>query len=409
MRDVRSVAIIGGGQAGARCAYALRGAGFAGQVTILGDEPHAPYERPALSKALLTDPGAALPFVFPGTHFAGNDIELRTGCEVVAIDRARRAVACADGSAVSYDRLVIATGSRIRTVAIEGVDPGSILTLRTLDDSRRLRDRLGSRSALAVIGGGFIGLEVAASAAQLGCRVTVIETADRLLPRLGCREVSELVLARHRALGIDVRLATAAARGSDSRLWLSDGSAVRADVILAGVGVTPDTKLAEAAGLEVADGLWVDEFGTTSDPFIFAAGDVTRHYNPVLRRHLRLESWQNANVQAEAVGRTIAGDRTASAEIPWLWSDQGDLNLQLAGAPLAVDRMVVRGDPQSGEGIAVFQFEGERLTGAITLDRGREMPLIRRLLAHPDIRPDPALLGDPAIPLRRLIPAREAA
>lgn len=409
MQDVRSVVIIGGGQAAARCAYALRSAGFAGQVTILGDEAHAPYERPALSKALLTDPDAAIPFVFPAAYFADRAIELRSSCRAVAIDREKRSVACADGSILSYDRLVIATGSRIRTVTIEGIAPNAILTLRTLDDSRVLRERLSAKPSLTVIGGGFIGLEVAASAAQLGCRVTVVEAADRLLPRLGCDGASELVLARHRAQGIDVRLAVVAERGDAGRLWLSDGSAVPADIILAGVGVTPDTALAEAAGLDVADGILVDEFGVTSDPCIFAAGDVTRHYNPLFGRHLRLESWQNANVQAEAVGRTIAGDRTPSAEIPWLWSDQGDLNLQLAGAPLAVDRTMVRGDAGSAEGISVFQFEGDRLVGAITLDRGREMPLIRRLLAQPGLRLDPALLADPAIPLRRLMSAREAA
>ncbi|MDF7775603.1 FAD-dependent oxidoreductase [Sphingomonas sp. AOB5] len=409
MLEAGSVVIIGGGQAAARCAQALRAAGFAGGVTIVGDEPHLPYERPALSKAMLLDPAAAIPFVLPETHFAANAIDVRTDCVATEIDRATQTVRLADGERISYDRLVIATGSRTRTVAIDGVDPASVLTLRTLDESRALKAQLASRPALAVIGGGFIGLEVAASAASLGCAVTVIEAAERLLPRLGCAQASAIVLAHHRALGIDVRLATVARSGADSALQLSDGSSVRADVILAGVGVTPDTALAEAAGLEVEDGILVDAFGATSDPCIFAAGDVTRHYSPVLGRHVRLESWQNANAQADAVGKTIAGLPTESAELPWLWSDQGDLNLQMAGAPAAIDRTVMRGDPAGSDGVTIFQLQGSRLVGGVTLNRGRDMPLIRRLLAQPALELDVAALADPAVPLRRLLPAREAA
>ncbi|MGC4028379.1 MAG: FAD-dependent oxidoreductase [Steroidobacteraceae bacterium] len=409
MEDIRTVIIVGGGQAGGRAAKAVRAAGYAGRLILIGAETHLPYERPALSKAVLLDDSAMPPAVLVAADREALDMQVRTGCAVAAIDRGAREVQLADGARLAYDRLLLATGSRIRTLAIEGVAAETIWTLRTLDDSRRLRERLRARADVAIVGGGFIGLEVAASAAKLGCRVTVIEAADRLLPRLGCPEASSSVLAYHRSIGIDVRLGATVVRGDATGLVLSDGSRIPATLIVAGIGVAPETALAEAAGLECRDGVLVDEHGRTSDPAIFAAGDVTRHYHPVLGRHIRLESWQNANVQAEAAARSMIGIATASAEIPWLWSDQGDLNLQVAGAPQAIDRVVVRGDPAGEGGFAVFQFQGEHLVGGVTINRGKDMPMIRRMLARPDLKLDAAALADPETPLRRLLPAREAA
>ena len=401
--------VIGAGQAAARAAKAMRSAGFDGAITIIGSEPHAPYERPMLSKALLLSPDAPVPFVFPPQVYADLAIELRTGCAATAIDRRARTVSLADGSALGYDRLMLATGGRLRRLSIPGVPAGDILYLRDLDESRLLEARLRDRPSLAVIGGGFIGLEVAASAAILGCRVTVVEAADRLLPRLGSPEASAAVLAHHRALGIDIRLNAGVDRGEGDRLYLLDGSTVDAQVIVAGIGVVPETTLAEEAGLDVDDGVLVDEFGMTCDPLVFAAGDITRHYHPLLGRRIRLESWQNANMQAEAAGRAMAGVRTPYQEIPWLWSDQGDLNLQVAGAPAAVDRTVVRGRPDGPEGASIFQFDGERLVGAVTLNRGKDMTMIRRLLGHDALALPAEQLADEAVPLRGFIPARAAA
>jgi NADPH-dependent 2,4-dienoyl-CoA reductase/sulfur reductase-like enzyme len=409
MPEEAGVVIIGGGQAAARAAMAMRGCRFDKPITIIGDEPHLPYERPLLSKSMLLHPDAPVPFVVSEQTLASANVRVRCGRRVAAIDRTRQDVILADRERAPYERLLIATGSRPRSLSIAGVAAEDILTLRTLDESRGLRARLANRPDLTVIGGGFIGLEVAATATALGCRVTLIEAAQQLLPRLCSLEVSAMVLAHHRAQGVDVRLGVTVQGGADGELILSDGSLVSARLILGGIGVTPATALAEAAGLGVDDGILVDEFGATSDPMIYAAGDVTRHFNPLLGRHIRLESWQNANVQAEAAGRTIAGVPTASAEIPWLWSDQGSLNLQVAGAPAGVDHVVVRGDQAGADGAAVMQFEGDRLVGAVTVNRGREMPLIRRLLAQPQLRLDPQLLADPAVPLRRFLVAREAA
>lgn len=409
MEDIHSVIIVGAGQAGGRAAKAVRAAGYSGRVVLIGEEEHLPYERPALSKAVLLDPAAQAPSVLTGADCAALDLDMRAGRAVAAIDRAAREVVLADGERLGWDRLLLATGSRVRPLAIDGVPPQSIMTLRTLDDSRLLRARLVAGADIAVVGGGFIGLEVAASAAKLGCRVTVVEAADRLLPRLGCPEASAMVLAHHRRAGIDIRLATTAKHGDGQALELSDGSSVPATLIVAGIGVSPDTALAEAAGLECDDGIIVDEYGRTSDPAIFAAGDVTRHRHPLLCRHIRLESWQNANVQAEAAGRSMVGVPTVSAEIPWLWSDQGDLNLQVAGAPERVDTVVMRGDPDGEGGIALFQFQDGQLVGGVTVNRGKDMPMIRRMLALPILQLDPQALADPDTPLRRLLPARETA
>ncbi|WP_324698857.1 NAD(P)/FAD-dependent oxidoreductase [Novosphingobium sp. RL4] len=398
--------IVGAGQAGARAAKAMRGAGFEGSIKVFGSEAHMPYERPLLSKTLLQDPATPVPFVFADGIYQEAGIEVHTGATVTGIDRERQVVTLADGSTESYDRLLLATGSRVRTLAIDGYPPERILYLRSLDDCRAIEALIGGQPSVAIVGGGFIGLEVAATLAGHGCQVSVVEMADRLLPRLGCADASAMVLAHHLSVGVDVRLSAAIAGGEPGLLTLGDGDHIPADFIVAGVGVMPDTALAQAAGLAVTDGIVVDEFGQTSDPNIFAAGDVTRHFNPLLGSQLRLESWQNANLQAEAAGRTMAGVPTAYAEIPWLWSDQGGLNLQMAGAPQNVDNVVLRGDPAGEDGVTVFQFCEGRLVGGVTLNRGKEMPLIRRLLVTGDLALPATSLGDTAIPLRQFIPKK---
>ena len=409
MSEQQRFVVLGGGQAAARAAKAMRSAGFGGAITIIGAEQHAPYERPMLSKALLLTPDTPVPFVFPLQTYADLDIQLRTGCTAMAIDRSARRVSLSDGSTVRYDRLMLATGGRLRRLSIPGLPSEAILYLRNLDECRALELKLRGNPSLVVIGGGFIGLEVAASAAVLGRRVTVIEAANRLLPRLGSPDASAAVLAHHRALGIDIRLDASVSRGEQGVLFLKDGSTVDAQVIVAGIGVAPETALADGAGLAVDDGILVDEFGMTSDPLIFAAGDVTRHYHPLLGRHIRLESWQNANMQAEAAGRAMADVRTPYQEIPWLWSDQGDLNLQMAGAPAAVDRTVVRGRTDGAEGASIFQFDQERLVGAVTLNRGKDMTMIRRLLGQDALALPIEQLADETVPLRAFMRARAAA
>ncbi len=257
-----------------------------------------------------------------------------------------------------------------------------------------------------VIGGGFIGLEVAASAGARGCRVTVLEAADRLLPRLGSPETSALVAQHHLQNGVDIRLGVQALGAEDGVLHLSDGDRVQADLVIAGIGVSPNTDLAAAAGLTVDDGVVVDAYGATGDPRIFAAGDVTRHFSPALGCSVRLESWQNANLQGRAAALSLLGIPTPHDEVPWVWSDQGDLNIQIAGFPLQIDQTAIRGDAEAGW--TIFQLHDGRLVGGLTLNRAKDMPLIRRALGQ-GLSVDPADLADDAKPLRRILTAREIA
>lgn len=405
-----NVIIVGGGQAGARAAQAMRLAGFAGSIRIIGDEQHLPYERPQLSKAFLLDPNTAVPFALRAEVYAELKLEVTTGARVEAIDRADRTVTLTDGSQYRYDQLLLATGSKLRFVTLGDYPQADILGLRTIDDARAIAARVTDPAQpVVIVGGGFIGLEVAASLAQRGCKVTVLEAADRLLPRLGCPEVSALVLDHHRATGIDIRLGSTVIGGSPGRLALSDGTSIDAAFVVMGIGVSPNTDLAAAAGLAIDDGIVVDASGRTADPLIFAVGDATRHYNAALGRHVRLESWENANLQAEAVGRTMAGFPQEHDAIPWLWSDQGKLNLQMAGAPASIDRTVIRRSADAEDGVSVLQLHENRLVGGLTFNRGKDMTLIRRLIAAGTRIEEIDALADDAVPLRSFMRAKAAA
>jgi NADPH-dependent 2,4-dienoyl-CoA reductase/sulfur reductase-like enzyme len=398
--------IIGGGQAGGRAALAMRRAGFTGEIFLIGAEAHLPYERPPLSKEFLLKGGAAkMPLVFDATAAGEQQIALQLNVAVTAIDRAQRRITLSDGTSEAYDRLLLATGSRLRQLPLDGTDRPNVRYLRTIEDSLAIEPYLQSGATILIIGGGFIGLEVAAIAAHRGVRVVLVEAAPQLLPRLGCTAVGGYLLHHHRHNGIDLRLGVRPlefeAGERVEAVRLSDGERLAVDLVVIGIGIAPETALAQAAGLECDDGVVTDQHCATSDPAIFAAGDATRHFNPVLGRWVRLESWHNAQSQAEIAGRVMAGQVATYAEIPWIWSDQHLLNIQVAGAPAAVTKTVLRGDVAGGD-FAVFQFEGERLTGGITVGRAREMPIIRRMLGM-DRRFDRAVLADPNTKLRDLL------
>jgi NADPH-dependent 2,4-dienoyl-CoA reductase/sulfur reductase-like enzyme len=399
-----SAVIVGAGHAGGRAVKVLREAGFQGTVTLIGAEPHLPYERPPLSKEFLQVPGARQSWVVEPDYVHQQDIQVRLGCSVVSIDRGRQVVTLDDASEVAYDRLLLATGASVRQLSIPGYPPAHIHYLRTIADAQALERRLAPGRRVAIIGGGFIGLEVAASARARGCEVVVLEAADRLLPRLGSAEASEHVLSHHVRCGIDVRLGARLAGSDGRRLRLSDGGVLDTDLLVAGIGVSPNIELASRAQLATDDGILTDEYGRTSDPNIFAAGDVTRQWNPALGRRVRLESWQNANLQAEAAARSMMGLPPVRCEPPWVWSDQGSLNLQVAGAPAEIDRTIVRHDDVDGS-TSIFQFLGERLVGGITLNRAKEMALIRRVLTDLTSSFDPTMLADASISLRRAMRA----
>ena len=306
--------IVGAGQAGGQAAAYLARNSFDGEILLLGEESLPPYERPPLSKAVLKGERQPEDGIFVSAEeLAGLGVELRLGCEVVALERATQEVVLGGGDRVGYDKLLLTTGGRPRALALPGSGLDGVFLLRHAEDARGLMARLKPGAKIAVIGGGFIGLEVAASARQCGCDVTVIEAAPRILGRALPLEAAEAMAALHRAQGVEILTATAIAAfaGGESLegIQLADGRLVPADVAVVGIGITPETALAEAAGLDVDDGILTDAYGQTSDPQIFAAGDCTRAYLPRYGAQLRLESYQNANLQSENVARSIMGPK----------------------------------------------------------------------------------------------------
>jgi NADPH-dependent 2,4-dienoyl-CoA reductase/sulfur reductase-like enzyme len=399
------IVVVGAGHAGGRAVEALRAAGFAGQITLIGEEDYPPYERPPLSKELLA---GAIPvekaFIRPPGWYAEQRIELRRGGRAEAIERRAARLHLADGTRLSYGRLLLTTGARPRRLAVAGAHGPRIHYIRAIPDTLALRARLEDGARLAVIGGGFIGLEVAAVARRRGCTVTVIELAPHLLSRVVAPEIGDWFARLHRGHGVEVRTGIRVTEieddGRQAVIFTADGERIAADAVAIGVGAVPNTELAEAAGLEVDDGIVVDEFGRTSDPAIFAAGDATRHFNPLLGRHVRLEAWQNAQNQAIAVAKVLAGAGAPYAELPWFWTDQYDLNFQAAGAPLAWDRLVWRGSPEENR-FVVFYLQDGRPVGANAVNSAREMRFVKQIVAKAE-PVDAGRLGDPAVKLAEL-------
>ena len=380
----------------------MRALGFAGRIVLIGDEPHLPYERPPLSKELLQGKAETFRPMRDADFWREKEIECRLGCRAEAIDPDAHTVTLADGTREPYDTLLIATGGRMRRLAAPGADLANVFYLRTLDDSRAIDAELAPGRKVVVIGGGFIGLETAASARLRGCAVTVIELADRLMARGVLPEISRTFLRLHRARGVDVRLDTGVERlegtGAVERVVTTAGERIPADLVVIGIGIVPDTALAEGAGLAVANGIVVDEFCRTSAPGIFAAGDVTSHFNPLYGRHIRLESWQNAQNQAIAAARVLCGEETPYAEAPWMWSDQFDAKLEVAGMPERWDDVVFRGDPD-GDAYMIFLLEAGRVVGIASVNQPRDMRFARRLLQTG--KPvDPAALADSGTAMR---------
>ena len=376
--------VIGAGHAGGRAVEAMRNAGFEGEIILIGDEPHLPYERPPLSKEVLQSKSDyEFPFIRPREYYDEQNIELMLGVAANAINPAAKTVSLASGETVSYDKLLLTTGGRVRKLPIPGSELAGTHYLRTLDDANAIEAALGEGANLVVVGGGFIGLEVAASARQRGCKVTVLEIADRLMGRGVPPSVSSFFLDLHSENGVDVRLLSGIERieGAEavSGVTTQSGELLPADAVVIGVGIIPDTDLAEDAGLDVEDGIVVDEYCRTSAPDIYAAGDVTQHHNTHADKRIRLEAWQCAQNMAIAAAKIMCGDETPYSEVPWMWSDQFDANLQVAGVPDSWDDIVMRGDPSAGAFIGFVL--GERgISGAIAVNQPRDMRLARRMM-----------------------------
>lgn len=404
------IVIIGAGQAGGEAAVTLRAQGFDGAIVVIGDEPFVPYERPPLSKQLLA--GELEPertFIKRPEYYTDHDIEVRLGVRATAIDRAAHQVVLDDGDSLSYGQLLIATGARVRQLDIPGAELAGVHYLRTIEDSLAIRGHLRPGARVVVVGGGYIGLEVAAVATKLGCQVIVLEALGRVMNRVVAPQVSAFFDDLHRRHGVDLRTDTAVRElagtdkvaGKVERVLCADGTEIAADCVIIGVGILPNVELAVDAGLEVDNGIVVDEFARTSDPDIYAAGDVTNHPNAIIGGRLRLESVQNAANQAQAAARAMCGKGAPYAEVPWFWSDQYGLKLQMAGISHADDEVVIRGDPAAERFAAVYVRDGV-VVAINTVNAMRDFMAGKRLIAA-HVRADAKTLADPDIPLKTLL------
>jgi NADPH-dependent 2,4-dienoyl-CoA reductase/sulfur reductase-like enzyme len=401
-----SIVIIGAGQAGGRAAEALRGAGYRGRLAIVGDETMLPYERPPLSKDLLAGRSSCDALLVRDTDYYGaQHIDLHLGQPAVAIDREAARVALADGTRLAYDGLLLADGARPRQLAF--APPGErIHYLRTTEDCFRLRAALSGHASLAVIGAGFIGLEVAATARGLGCPVTVLELASAPLMRAVLPEIGGFFAGLHRGHGVDLRtgISVVGVESTNRGVRIRTGDeTVTADQLVVGIGIVPNVELAAAAGLAIEDGILVDEYGRTSDPAIFAAGDVARRYSPRYGRHIRFESWHNAQNSAIAAARNMVGADAPYDEVPWFWSDQYDVNFQSAGATQG-DGEAIRRPGGSGNAFALFLAEEGRLVGVQAVNFQRDMRWARKLIELGASVPLERL-ADPAVKLADLMPS----
>jgi 3-phenylpropionate/trans-cinnamate dioxygenase ferredoxin reductase subunit len=355
------VVIVGAGHAGGSAAALLRQYGWQGPITLIGAEPTMPYQRPPLSKAWLKGEQQIADLLLrPAAFYPGSQIDLRLGCEVAAIDRAARCVVLSDGESVEYEHLVLATGCHARVLPIRGHQFRSIAALRTLADADRLRPLLHANARIAIIGAGYIGLEVAASARALGAQVVVIEREARVLPRVASVPLSDFIQQRHAAAGVRIITngtveAFEGEEGHVAAVRLSSGETIDCDAALVGIGAAPNQALAQTAGLACDDGIRVDLAARTADPAIHAIGDCTRRPVPLYERTCRLESVPNAVEQAKQAAADLCGRAPPAPEVPWFWSDQYEVRLQIAGLSFDVAETVVRGDPASGA-FAIFHL-----------------------------------------------------
>ena len=402
------VVVIGAGHAAGAFAAALRQGGYADPVTLVGAEPVAPYQRPPLSKAWLRGEAKQDDLLLrPLAFYAEKSIELRLATRVLAIDRGARRVTLEGGGTLDYDHLVLATGSRLRALEVPGVHSRGIYELRSVADAERIKAALGAGKRLAVVGGGYIGLEVAASARALGCEVTVIEREARLLARVASETLSDFFARCHVAHGVAIVLGASVAGfdeidGDLSAVRLADGRVFGCDVAVVGIGALAEDSLAAAAGLECRNGVVVDQNTLTSDPAIHAIGDCT--LRPVSRYGLalRLESVPNALEQAKQAAAAICGKPAPKPEVPWFWSDQYDVRLQIAGLPIDVARQVVRGDPAAGR-FAVYHLNATGVLQAVeAVNAAPEFVAARQWVAARQVI-DAARAADMALTVKQIV------
>lgn len=404
--------IVGAGHAAGELATHMRDNGWRGRISVIGEESSLPYHRPPLSKAYLAGTVTAQSLLIkPMAVFESANIEFIGGVRVNTIDRSGSRVHLADGRTAHYDRLILATGGRPRPLPVPRIQqrtPDNFHYLRTLADVDRMREQFKPGKRLVIIGGGYVGLEVAAVAIERGLNVTILEALPRVLARVTAPELSAFYATRHRNAGVEIRTDT---QVEDVQLNPSgnaitavvsvDGSWFEADLVVVGIGLVPNVELASDAGLAVDNGILVDEFGQTSDPNIYAAGDCTNHPNRLFGRRLRLESVPNALEQARCVAASVCGKPKAYASVPWFWSDQYNLKLKMVGLSQGYDQLVIRGTTES-DCFAAFYLKDGYLLAVDTVNRAPEFMLAKRLISE-RTRVDPCRLADEGIPVKDLL------
>lgn len=405
----RRVIVVGASHAGAQLCASLRQQGWTGEIVLIGDEPVLPYHRPPLSKTFLAGDATLDDLLIRRPDFyAKQRITVRQG-RIVAMDRGAHELTLADGETLRYDKLALCLGARPRTLPVPGADLPGVHALRSAADILAIRAGLTPASRVVIIGAGYIGLETAASLRKTGHAVTVLETAERVLQRVTAPAVSAFYARVHREEGVDLRTGVAiAALVGDDRVRgvrLTDGEVIPADLVIVGIGVTPNVELAAAAGLSVDNGIVIDAQTRTSDADIVAAGDCASHPCPHYRRRLRLESVPNAAEHARVAAATLCGKIRSLTALPWFWSDQFDLKLQIAGLNTSHDTVVLRGDPAAGRAFTCFYLREGRLIAADCVNRPQDFLFSRQAIGQ-GLVVAPERLADATRPLQDLLTQR---
>ncbi len=402
---VEKVVIVGAGHAAGQLIASLKQRKFAGDIVLIGDEPYLPYQRPPLSKKFLAGELAAdRLYVKPESFYEDSQIEVRLETRVTEIDRERKILKTDSDDEIQYDKLILALGSRVRQIPIDGADLDGVHYLRSIADVDGIRDEIGNKKNAVIVGAGYIGLEVAAVIRQLGLDVTVVEVADRVMSRVVSPEISDFYQIEHSTQGVRLRLSTgvSAFRG-DGRVEAvetDDGELIPADFVVVGIGIDPNTEIASAAGLIVDDGIVVDDRCQSSDSDIFAVGDCTNHPNTIYDRRLRLESVHNALEQAKTAVNNICGVESHYSQVPWFWSDQYDLKLQIAGISEGYDDVVIRGNPANRSFACLYLYEG-RLIATDAVNSPKEFVQSKALIAA-GTKVDREKLGNTEVELKDL-------
>ncbi|MFT7460112.1 MAG: 3-phenylpropionate/trans-cinnamate dioxygenase ferredoxin reductase subunit [Planctomycetota bacterium] len=399
--------IIGASHAAAQLAPTLRQEGWEGPIIVVGDEPYIPYHRPPLSKTFLSGEKALDDiYIRPLMVYEKADIEFKLNTRVVAIDRTEKTLTLDNGEILGYDKLALTLGSRVRKVELPGSDLGGVYYLRDVNDVEQIKTKVAAGKKAVIVGGGYIGLETAAVLRKLGMEVCVLEMMDRVLQRVTAPEVSAFFDRIHSEEGVEIRcgVGVTALEGNVNieKVICNDGSVFDADLVVIGVGIVPNVELAQAAGLEVTNGILVDEFARSSDKDIVAAGDCTFHHNVLYDRSIRLESVQNATDQARVAAMTLCGKEKAYDALPWFWSDQYDLKLQIAGLSQGYDEVIIRGDRENSRSFAAFYLKEGVVISVDAVNKAPEFMMGKRLISG-KVKVDKARLADENVSMKELI------